>query len=159
MKIGVLSDSHGNRNSLIKALKKMGKVDVIFHLGDFVKDSEHIGNFHQGHIYVVGGNCDCFVNANAPSELEVDIGGKKVFATHGHKYRVKNGLNTLYYKGIEIGADIILFGHTHNSQIIKVDDMVMMNPGSISRPRNAQRSTYGIIEIENGNIKPGIFEF
>ena len=30
---------------------------------------------------------------------------------HGHKYGVKYGYNSIYYRGKEIGADIVLFGH------------------------------------------------
>jgi len=60
----------------------MPKVDAIFHLGDFMKDSEHIKGFHSGPLYVVGGNCDFFVDIGGPSELILDIDGKKIFATH-----------------------------------------------------------------------------
>ncbi|MGI6697547.1 MAG: YfcE family phosphodiesterase [Clostridia bacterium] len=72
---------------------------------------------------------------------------------------MKDGLNTLYYKGQELGADIVLFGHTHSSQIVSVEGMVLLNPGSVSKPRNTKRPTYGIIEISKGNIKPEINEF
>jgi hypothetical protein len=159
LKIGIISDSHGNRDRLMKALDHMGKADIIFHLGDFIRDSEYIRDFHQGRLYVVRGNCDIFVDSDISSNLMIDLEGKKIFATHGHRYKVKDGLNALYYKGLEIGADIVLFGHTHCSQIIRVDNMVMMNPGSVSRPRNTGNPTYGIIEIIKGNIKPDIIEF
>lgn len=159
MRIGVLSDSHGDSRALAEALNHMAGADVIFHLGDYVKDSVHIKRVHPGPLYVVSGNCDYFSGANTPAEHTVNIEGKMVFAAHGHRYRVKDGINPLYYRGLEIGADIVLFGHTHCSQIVRVDHMVLLNPGSVSRPRNTKRPTYGIIEITNGNIKPVIVEF
>lgn len=159
MRIGVISDSHGDSKAIVRALDHMGEADVIFHLGDYVKDCEHIKKIHSGPIYKVSGNCDFFTDTNTPSEQRIAIGGKTVFAVHGHKYRVKDGIKVLYYKGLEIGADIVLFGHTHSARIVRVDEMVFLNPGSVSRPRNVHRPTYGIIEIQNGNIKPVIVEF
>lgn len=163
MRIGILSDTHGDKANLIRALQDMGEVDAIFHLGDYIKDVDYIEAVYSGDIYVVHGNCDLFAGVSDdgniyPSEIVVTLEDKKIFATHGHRYRAKEGLNTLYYKSKEIKADIVLFGHTHCSKIICIDEMVMMNPGSISRPRNKSRSTYGIIEITNGNIKPEIVE-
>ena len=159
MKIGVISDSHGDKKTIEKAVKQMAGVDAIFHLGDYAKDGKYIHGLHPGQLYVVSGNGDFFIDANTPNELTVEIDGKRIFATHGHKYKVKDGLNPLYYKGLELGANIVLFGHTHISQVIRVGEMVLLNPGSISRPRNTQRPTYGIIEILNGYIKPVIIEF
>ena len=159
MRIGVISDSHGDKNAVEKAVKQMAGVDAIFHLGDYAKDGELIKKLHPGQLYVVSGNCDFFTDADTPSELLLEMEGKRVFVTHGHKYGVKDGLNKLYYKGQELGADIVLFGHTHSSQVVRVEEMVLFNPGSVSRPRNTKRPTYGIIEISNGNIKPVIIEF
>ncbi len=157
--IGVVSDSHGDRRALEKALRHMGKVDVVFHLGDYVKDVSSIKTVYPGPVYNVKGNCDFFIGTMAPSEQRVTLGGKTVFAVHGHKYNVKSGIKTLYYKGLEIGADIVLFGHTHCAGIIRVDDMVFLNPGSVSCPRDGKPPTYGIIEISKGHIKPKIVNF
>ena len=38
--------------------------------------------------------------------------GKKIFITHGDLYGVKYGMTNIYYKGKEVGADIVLFGHS-----------------------------------------------
>ncbi|MDI6707044.1 MAG: metallophosphoesterase [Bacillota bacterium] len=159
MRIGILSDSHGDKKNIVKALQEMGKVDFLFHLGDYAKDAEYIKDFYKGEIIAVHGNCDHFTGLGSyPPEVLLTIEGKNVFATHGHRYRVKDGLNTLYYRGKEIEADIILFGHTHCSKIIKIDEMVMMNPGSVSSSRNKSRSTYGIIEITDDEVKADILE-
>lgn len=159
MKIGVISDSHGNKQALEKALNHMGKADVIFHLGDYVKDSEYIKEFHSGPIYCVKGNCDFFIDVKAPNERLELLKDKKVFAVHGHRYGVKDGIKDLYSKGLKIGADVILFGHTHCAGIVRVDEMIILNPGSVSRPRDAKPPTYGIIEIQRGNIKAVIVDF
>ena len=80
---------------------------------------------------MVSGNCD-FFDADTPSELVLEMEGKG-FVTHGHKYRVKDGLNTLYYRGLELDADIVLFGHTHSSQIVSGRNGTL-NPGAFQGP-------------------------
>jgi putative phosphoesterase len=159
MKIGIISDSHGDNSAVEMAVKHMTGVDAIIHLGDYARDSKYIKKLYPGQLYVVSGNCDFFTDADTPSELVLEMEGKRFLVTHGHKYRVKDGLNTLYYRGLELDVDIVLFGHTHSSQIVRVEGMVLLNPGSVSRPRNTKRPTYGIIEISKGNINPEINEF
>ena len=47
MRIGVISDSHGDRKALKGAVEAMGDVAVIFHLGDYVDDGlevQHLKN-------------------------------------------------------------------------------------------------------------------
>jgi putative phosphoesterase len=163
LRIGVLSDTHGDDTGIKNAIRQMGEVDAIFHLGDYVRDIGHIDTGFFGKTYVVQGNCDLLSisaaeRAKYPFELLITIDGKRVFATHGHRYRVKDGLNALYYRGLEAKADIVLFGHTHCPAIIKIEGMVMMNPGSISRQRNKRGSTYGIIEINDDGIVPVIVD-
>ena len=63
---------------------------------------------------------------------------------HGHKYNVKSSLLPITYKGKEVGADIVLFGHTHRAYLDEIDGMTIMNPGSVSG--------YGIIEIIDDKI-------
>jgi putative phosphoesterase len=157
LRIGVISDTHGDSIGTENALRQMEQVDVIFHLGDYVKDIDVINRRFSGKVYAVQGNCDqlsvsAAERAKYPTEILVTLVGKRIFATHGHNYRVKDGLNALYCKGLEIGANVVLFGHTHSPTIIKVEGMVIMNPGSISQHRNKRSSTYGIIEINDDGI-------
>jgi len=163
LRIGIVSDSHGKGDNLIKAVKKMGHVDMIFHLGDFIIDVGYIKKVYSGNIYSIMGNCDRMlskmgINKEAARELLIDIEDKKIFATHGHEHNVKHDLISLYYRGKEVNADIVLFGHTHYPQIIQEEDMILINPGSTTNPRRGLQPTFGIIEITDGNIKPEIIE-
>ncbi len=157
MKIGIVSDSHGRKADLLKAVKKMGNIDLVFHLGDFVSDAQYIKEVYSGKVYTIIGNCDR-IFGHRPSgdeitaELVVDIQGKRFFATHGHRYRVKEGLTSLYYRGKELDADIVLYGHTHQPRIIREEGMIFVNPGSTGNPRGLFKPSFGIIEIAEGNI-------
>ena len=78
--------------------------------------------------------------------------------THGHRYNVRFNYTSLYYKGLELKADIVLFGHTHVPLNIKENNLIIMNPGSPSLPRSQDRKkTFGIIEIGD-RIKTEIVE-
>lgn len=148
MRIAVVSDTHGNNKEIIEKLSEMEKPDILFHLGDYVTDGVKISKTFGLESVIVKGNGDYF-NMEYKEDEFIEIAGKKIFLTHGHKYGVNNGIQNLYYKGLELGADIVLFGHIHIPVIEKIEDMVIMNPGSPSLPRSAEKiKTFGIIEIE-----------
>lgn len=148
MRIAVVSDTHGNNKEIIEKLSEMEKPDILFHLGDYVTDGVKISKTFGLESVIVKGNGDYF-NMEYKEDEFIEIAGKKIFLTHGHKYGVNSGIQNLYYKGLELGADIVLFGHIHIPVIEEIEDMIIMNPGSPSLPRSAEKiKTFGIIEIE-----------
>ncbi len=148
MRIAVVSDTHGNNKEIIEKLSEMEKPDILFHLGDYVMDGVKISKTFGLESVIVKGNGDYF-NTEYKEDEFIEIAGKKIFLTHGHKYGVNSGMQKLYYKGLELGADIVLFGHIHIPVIEKIEDMIIMNPGSPSLPRSVEKiKTFGIIEIE-----------
>ena len=147
MKIIVVSDTHGNNDAFLEKAITMEKPDMIFHLGDYVSDAKKIAKIMEIDFIAVKGNGDYGMMDVNENEL-VEINGKKIFLTHGHKYNVIYNLNDLYYKGLELGADLILFGHTHVAIIEKTKELIIMNPGSPSIPRSLDRKrTFGLITI------------
>ncbi len=155
MRIGIFSDSHGDTYALKRAISKMGKVDMLIHLGDFYMDAVHIENELKINIIYVKGNCDYSQDVDLEKIIEVD--NKRLLITHGHKYNVKNSYNNLYYKAMEEKIDIALFGHTHHPEVIQKGNILLINPGSVSRPKNSVE-TCAVISIENGVIDPSLIE-
>lgn len=150
MKIAILGDTHRNKYGISLALKKIKELEanMIIHLGDCVDDIEIIKTDFNGEVLGVVGNCDC--TSRFPNNQIIDINGKKIFFTHGDLYGVKNSLSSILYKGEEIGADIILFGHTHISLLEEINNIILMNPGSIPKPSPWCRSgAVGFIEVSN----------
>ena len=99
MLIAVISDSHGNRNSISKIKKKISNAQVLIFLGDGENDLNEITEGFSGEVYAVRGNCD--FDGKYPEERIIEIQGKKIFICHGHKYGVKYGYNSIYYRGKE----------------------------------------------------------
>lgn len=149
MRIAVVSDTHGDNKNIIEKLSEIEKIDILLHLGDYVTDGIKISKALGLQTIIVRGNGDYLHTEYNENEI-IELKGKKLFLTHGHKYNLQNGITNLYYKGLELGVDIVLFGHIHVPIIEKIENMIIMNPGSPSLPRSASRiKTFGLIEIED----------
>jgi putative phosphoesterase len=146
MRIVVISDTHGHNKEIIEALSSTDRPDLLIHLGDHVEDGEKISKIFELPIIIVKGNGD--YGSSYKEDALVELAGKKFFITHGHKYRVSRSLDNLYYRALELGADIVLFGHTHVHINLLHDNIIILNPGSPSFPRGMSRTkTFGLIEI------------
>ncbi|MBC8589795.1 YfcE family phosphodiesterase [Wansuia hejianensis] len=159
MNILVVSDTHGRNQEVIEHIAQREKVDLLFHLGDYVEDGEEISRTLEIPSVIVNGNGD-FLSKYKDDEL-IEIMGKKIFLTHGHSYNVRFTIDNIYYKAAELGASVALFGHTHIPINIKEENIIIMNPGSPSFPRGSSwKKTYGIINIDEDskNIETKIIE-
>lgn len=156
MKLGIISDTHGDIDASIEILNGMENIDLFIHLGDHTQDAEEIRRKTNIDMINIKGNCD--INEDdIPEEEIIEVKGKKIFLTHGHNYKVKWGLDELYYRGRELEVDIILFGHIHQPVNIIEGNILIFNPGSISKPRGDSSRSYGIISIDH-DIKAEIIE-
>ena len=153
MKILILSDTHRFHMNYDKVLEREGNIDMLIHLGDVEGGEYYIEETAGCPVHMVAGNNDFF--SPLPKEEDFYIGNKKVFITHGHHYFVSRGLNRIIVEGAKRGADIIMYGHTHQPTLEHVDrsngeNMLILNPGSISYPRQKdRRATYMIMEMND----------
>ncbi|QXM06500.1 metallophosphoesterase [Crassaminicella indica] len=155
MKIIVMSDTHGKIQLAEHIINKMEAVDLLIHLGDYYPDALAIAKNMNIKVVGVKGNCD---RAEVEKEKVLDLGEHKLFLTHGHEYGVKSNLTRIYYKGLQEGCSVVLFGHTHMPVNMKHENILIMNPGSLTSPRGGSKASYGIIEIDGKNIYSDIIE-
>jgi putative phosphoesterase len=159
MKILVISDTHGDTNKAEEAIRLNKEVSLIIHLGDYFRDAQKLSSlFPDIPMEYIYGNSDFMID-DVPAEKMLDVCGKKIFITHGHRYSVKWDYEKLFKKAEEQHADMLLFGHTHVPDIIEKDKYCILNPGSTSDPRDDSDESYAIIEIENGKVSPKICYF
>lgn len=147
MKILIISDTHGNLSNVIKILKKIKNVNRIIHLGDNEKDAEELDVLYNIPIDYVPGNCD--FNSYAPSEKILTFNGIKILITHGHYYNVKFEYDTIIKTALDKKVDLVLFGHTHVALQKNIKDITLINPGSISLPRDGKRPSFAVLEIDS----------
>ncbi|MBO5033043.1 MAG: metallophosphoesterase [Lachnospiraceae bacterium] len=148
MKILIVSDTHRKNDNYMKVLQKLGKLDMVIHLGD-IEGSECIIQKAAGcPVEMVAGNNDFF--SDLPSEKTLQIGRYCVMITHGHRYYIGMGNEMLKKEAIARGADIVMYGHTHRPVIDISDEIIAINPGSLSYPRqDNKKPTYIVMELDN----------
>ncbi|MBQ2897403.1 MAG: metallophosphoesterase [Clostridia bacterium] len=145
-RIVVFSDTHRNIDNSLKVLENLIGVDMVIHLGDHIKDAEELSYIYPDLEFIkIRGNND--FEFSTPLETVVEIDGVRIFCCHGHVYSKKS----LFKIAEDENCSIILCGHTHISEIVTENKITLLNPGSISRPRDSHCS-YGVIEIENGKF-------
>ena len=152
MRLLVISDSHGNYPHALKAHELAGPVDHIIHLGDGAEDAELMSQLLEVPVLRVAGNCD--PDPRLPQELTMDFGSCRVLLIHGNRQLVKSGLRQLAEKGAEVGAEVVLYGHTHRPAVQMVSGMLFVNPGTL---RQGFPGSYAILTITDAEAHAEIF--
>jgi len=168
MKLFFISDIHGSLYCLKQVLNRYideGASHIVI-LGDELyhgprnplprdynpKEVAALLNAHSDRIIAVRGNCDCEVDEMvlafpmAAAYSSVLYNGKRLFLTHGHIYNEEN-----MPKLCE--GDVFFYGHTHIPKAEKSNGITIINPGSISLPKEGNPNTYGILEENIFTIK------
>lgn len=160
MKYVVASDIHGSlfyTNQLIE-LFKLEEADKLILLGDLYyhgprnplpKDYNpmevcKILNEYKDKILCVKGNCDAEVDEmisefKFSGNLILRINNKMFFFTHGHHYNIDNKPSAV---------DVCVYGHFHTGFIKEEDNMIFVNSGSITLPKNNTPHSYLTIDEE-----------
>ncbi len=146
MKILIVSDTHKKNDNYFTVLQ-MHKPDMVIHCGDSVGCEYALTAAAECPVQIVLGNNDFF--SDLPRELVLNIGRYKVWVTHGHNYYVYMGNETIKKEAVARGMDIVLYGHTHKPVVDIDDDVIAVNPGSLSYPRqDGHKCSYAIMEID-----------
>lgn len=151
MKIVVFADSHTDVATMLDVVKAE-QPDAVLHLGDHLADGMELQNSVDIAVYLVKGNTDQADEGKTDALLEFEH--VRVWMTHGHLYKVENGLTELYGVGARAGAQIVLFGHTHRPHLGYRDGIWLMNPGRVGRiSSKAIHATYGVIRLADRKMR------
>lgn len=155
MKIGIVSDSHGDVRVFEDMLSASGAADaeMWLHAGDFAPDADVLEEMTGKPVVRVLGNCD-FHMEGVYDETVVEIVGHRIFLTHGHLFNVRFDTAMLAEAARESGADIAVYGHTHIA-LEERGDITVLNPGSIARPRDERRGSFMLVELSEDE-KPAV---
>lgn len=147
MLMGIMSDSHGNKKAVTKAVEKAGAVSLWLHAGDYVEDADYLEKISELPVVKVAGNGD-WHNTTAREDECITVENKKIWLTHGHKYRLQWGIGYLSSLAEKIHADIVVFGHTHSYLNKSHNNIYFLNPGSIALPRDGNEGTFAVLEVD-----------
>jgi len=156
-KLLVLSDTHGSITAL-KAVLDWAKnrtppkdsISCAAFLGDGVSDlrpaAEMAGFSCEWKI--VSGNND--YGFSIPDKSVFEFGDHRFFMCHGDLYSLYGGYHTLIAAAHSVGAEAALFGHSHVPLVKNEGGLLLINPGSVGRPRSKIGATFAVIECTPG---------
>lgn len=168
MKLFFISDIHGSLYYLNKALQNFTKeqADMLVILGDELyhgprnplpleynpKGVAELLNMVSDKIIAVRGNCDSEVDEMlldfpimAPYSI-ILYNNRRLFLTHGHLY------NETKLPKLSKG-DVFLYGHTHIPKAEKYEEIYIINPGSVTLPKENNPNTFGVLANNLFKIK------
>lgn len=149
MKVLIVSDTHKSNGNFYKVLGEQ-KPDLVIHCGDAEGSEEEFEAAADCPVRIVLGNNDFF--SRLPRELTLDVGPYKVWVVHGHNYYVSMGNERLKREASDRGFDIVMYGHTHRPVVDEEGDVIAVNPGSLSYPRQeGHRPSYVIMELDEND--------
>lgn len=148
MQIGIISDTHGILpNAVINNFKN---VDYIFHAGDIgeFKIIEMLKKIAP--VIAVYGNIDSgIIKRELPAFYYNSVARFVVYMTHDIG-SVKNFRYELFKTDRK--PDMVIHGHTHKPSIETFQNIVFINPGSVSYPRSQEKGTIAILDLNYGKI-------
>ena len=141
--VGVLSDTHGRLP--VEAFKALADLDpqLIVHAGDICGDDILPRLEMLAPVVAVLGNND-YCGEYGPrvcSRADFDVLGVSFQVAH-----IPSRLGALTSR-------IAICGHTHVPKIEQIGMTTVVNPGSVSRPRDAKGPTIAAITVEPGYIR------
>ena len=176
-RIGVISDIHSNVAALDAALGALaGAVDHIWCAGDIVlqyRFSNEVTSRLRGvGAIAIQGNHDMVLVSDAgadarrhdvdddavrwlaglPLRYEATVEGCRMLMVHGSPWAPHGDYlrahDDRWQRADELGADVVITGHTHEPMVATFGTTLVVNPGSLGEPRQRddRRGTYAIVD-------------
>ncbi|MEA1951779.1 MAG: YfcE family phosphodiesterase [Planctomycetota bacterium] len=156
MKIGVISDTHGDVHSAREAVRLFQRLEVeqVLHCGD-IGSAEIVGLFSDWPTHFVYGNVD------SPTYLRdairqagqichdrfgsIELDGRKIALLHGND-------TGLLEKSAKSGKwHVICHGHTHTACHSTVGKTLVLNPGAIARTIHP---SVALVDLQSLEVTP-----
>ncbi len=147
MKVIVFSDAHGSRVLVERIISFNPDADYFISLGDSELSLDFLLDLD---IIAIKGNYPRDAGLAYDNVLKIE--GKKIYLTHGHKYGVQKSLMKLLKYVLSQDFDVVLYGHTHKARVDIINDMLIINPGSIKNSRSKTVPSYLILNITKEKI-------
>jgi uncharacterized protein len=153
MKIGIVSDTHRNKELLQNAVNWMvsrQKIAALYHLGDDYDDVADLGDLFLELIQVPGVYDERYKNGTLPAKISETVFGISILLIHSIDKDLTN--DDL------VKSDIILHGHTHKDELRLEDGKLFMNPGHLKGPLEKNMApTFGLLTIVDREVNASIY--
>ncbi|WP_407355596.1 metallophosphoesterase [Methanolobus sp. WCC5] len=155
MKIILISDTHLETDTIPDYLSEVfDGYEMIIHAGDFDSLSFFKALDATGKLKAVHGNSDePALKAILPEKLIFEVEGVKIGIIHEPSLSIVDNTASRYM-ALEMGVDVLVFGHLHRP-IIEKSDVILICPGSPTKPRMSDPCAVEL-EIEKGLVRTNI---
>lgn len=153
MKIGIVSDTHRNKELLLNAVEWLvtrQKISTLYHLGDDYDDVNDLGDLYIDMVQVPGVYDERYKNGSLPAKIFENLLGISILLVHSiDKDLTDDDISK---------SDIILHGHTHKEELRLEDGKLYMNPGHLKGPLDKNMPpTFGLLSILDRDITATIY--
>ena len=143
----IVSDTHSKDIVYYQVVKKEAPLTMVVHAVDAEGQDDRLAAICRVPFYCVRGNNDFF--SDLPSDLEFYIGDVKTFLTHGHHYYCSFTEADMIDEARRRSCKILIYGHTHRPTAHFTDGILVLNPGSLTYPRQYDhRPSYILLDID-----------
>lgn len=189
MRIGIVSDLHCNLGGLEAALQQMGAIDQLLCLGDSIYEYQFSNEVVErlrdlGALVIKGNHEEVFFGPHGarararegndpalmawldaqPYRRNFSWAGTRVLMVHSTPWEPRGtyiyGHSNALQRFADADADIVMYGHTHEQLIVKVGEVLVVNPGSAGEGRdhrNGRKLSCAVLELPSGTVE--VFDF
>jgi uncharacterized protein len=146
--VGLISDTHGLLRP--EVFETFEGVSHIVHAGD-VGSIEILSELRGiAPVTSVWGNTDDWDVREAVEEIAaVEVGGIRIVVMHGQQF---GSPTPSVVAAANPGADLVVFGHSHEPVIERVGSVLAVNPGSAGPRRFRSPVTVALATIASGEV-------
>ena len=189
MRIGIVSDVHGNIAGLDRALALMGDVDELICAGDsifqFRFGNEAVNRLRErGALTIQGNHEETFFSrdgeraraadwidrdalawlADRPLRLDLERDGRRILVVHGSPWEPRYEYIYAHTPALKrfatLDADVVVLGHTHHKMAERVGPVLAINPGSAGDARDARNGRQlSCAVLETRDLSVQFFDF
>lgn len=163
MKVGILSDSHGELGNLRKAAKALAeKVELIVHLGDDWEDCRVFEEMGLNLIRVPGVFSSYYQDPKITNRRVEEFNGWRVLLSHTPFSHQNDLPQDIRPEDVEARGDVevILYGHTHIPNIEDKEGILWINSGHLKRgDKKGYPPSYAILDFRAQEVQAKIISF
>ncbi len=143
-RIVVTADTHLESWDIPEKLAElMDNADMVIHAVDFDRYVIYRRFADYELVAVAGNEDDERIKEELPKVTTLKVEGIKVGVVHRGNYL--NQFHDLGYKALELGVDVLVFGHLHRFVLERLRNVLVLCPGSPTRPRLSAASCAELI--------------
>jgi len=160
MIVGVVSDTHGNREGMVllaERLKSLG-IETLLHLGDDYRDLIILAQSGLEVLGVPGVYCPEYRDPMIPNRRGVELEGLKFLLTHTATRHRHDGPGDPDPEMVSSEVDVVLYGHTHVPHLEERQGVAWINPGHLrDRADRGHPPTFALLQIFPPELKVQLY--